>query len=129
MDGLTGGKSDRILCTSVYMVQKKVPIILAADGWIKREWPKIIAEYSPEDTYNADEMGLYFRAMPEHTYLFKNESAKGFKSSKERVAVLFCANMKCEKRDLLVIGKVKILDVLKVSEVCLFIIILMQMLG
>jgi hypothetical protein len=49
---------------------------LAADEWIKREWPKVIAEYSPEDTYNADETGLYFRAMPEHTYLFKNEGAK-----------------------------------------------------
>jgi hypothetical protein len=31
---------------------------LAADEWIKREWPKIIAEYSPKDTYNADETGL-----------------------------------------------------------------------
>jgi len=45
--------------------------------------------------------------MPEHTYLFKNESTKGFKSSKERVTVLCCANMKGEKRDLLVIGKSK----------------------
>jgi len=80
---------------------------LAADEWLKREWPKIIAEYSSEDTYNADETGLYFCAMPEHTYLFKNESAKGFKSSKERVTVLCCANMKGEKRDLLVIGKSK----------------------
>ena len=23
---------------------------LAADEWVKREWPKIIAEYSPKDT-------------------------------------------------------------------------------
>jgi len=85
------------------MVQKKVPIFLAADEWIKREWPKIIAEYSPEDPYNADETGLHFRAMSEHTYLFKSESAKGFKSSKERVTVLCCVNMKGEKRDLLAI--------------------------
>jgi hypothetical protein len=76
---------------------------LAADEWIKREWPKVIAEYSPEDTYNADETGPYFRATPEHTYLFKNESANGFNSSKERV--LCSANMKGEKRDLLVIRK------------------------
>jgi hypothetical protein len=34
--GLTGGKSERILCKSVCMVQKKVPIFLAADEWIKR---------------------------------------------------------------------------------------------
>jgi hypothetical protein len=25
-----------------------------------REWPKIIAEYSPEDIYNADETGNLF---------------------------------------------------------------------
>jgi hypothetical protein len=45
--------------------------------------------------------------MPEHTYLLKHGSAKGFKPSKERVTVLCCANMKSEKRDLLVIGKSK----------------------
>jgi hypothetical protein len=43
--------------------------------------------------------------MPEHTYLFENEGAKGFKSLKERVTVLFCANIKGDKRDLLVTGK------------------------
>jgi hypothetical protein len=32
---------------------------------------------------------------------------KGFKSSKERVTVLCCANMKGEKRDNLLIGKIK----------------------
>jgi hypothetical protein len=53
---------------------------LAADEWKNREWPKIIAEYAPQNTYNADETGLYFRAMPAHTHLFKHESAKGFKS-------------------------------------------------
>jgi hypothetical protein len=59
------------------MVQNKVPIFLAADEWIKKEWPNTIAEYSPEDIYHSDETGLFFRAMPEHTYLFKNESTKG----------------------------------------------------
>jgi hypothetical protein len=43
--------------------------------------------------------------MPERTYLFENESAKGFKSSKERVSILCFANNKGEKRDLLLIGK------------------------
>jgi hypothetical protein len=42
---------------------------LAADEWI-------IAEYSPKDTYNADKTELYFRAMPEHTYLFKMKVLK-----------------------------------------------------
>jgi hypothetical protein len=39
---LMGGKSKRILFTSVCMAQKKVPIFLTADEWIKREWPKIL---------------------------------------------------------------------------------------
>jgi hypothetical protein len=80
-------KSERILCTSVCVVRKKVPIFLAADEWIKTEWLNIIAEYSPEDTYNEEKTELYFLAMPGHTYLFKNEGAKGLKSSKERVVV------------------------------------------
>jgi hypothetical protein len=69
--------------------------------------PKIVAEYLPENIYNADETGNVFRAMPGRTYLFKNECAKRFKSSKERVAVVCCANMKGENRDFLVIGKKK----------------------
>jgi hypothetical protein len=48
MGGLTGGKSKRILCTSVCMVQKKSADFLAADEWIKREWPTVIAEYPPK---------------------------------------------------------------------------------
>jgi hypothetical protein len=88
----------REYCVQAYAwCRKKCRFFLAADEWIKREWPKITAEYSPEDTYNADETGLYFRAIPAHTYLFKNESAKGFKSLKEQVTVLCCANMKGEK--------------------------------
>jgi hypothetical protein len=87
--------------------EEKSADFLAANEWIKTEWTKIIAEYSPQDIYNADETGLYFRAMPEHTYLFKNETSKGFKVSKERVTVLCCVNMIGERRGLLVIGKSK----------------------
>lgn len=81
--------------------------ISSAEMWIKTEWPKIIAEYSPEDIYNADETGIYFRAMPEHAYSLKNENAKGFKCSKEQMTVLCCTNMKGQKRELVVIGKSK----------------------
>jgi hypothetical protein len=50
------------------MVQKKVLIFLEADEWIKREWPKIIAEYSPEDTYNTDETGLCLMLSASYCY-------------------------------------------------------------
>jgi hypothetical protein len=34
--------------------------------------------------------------VPEHTYLFKNEGAKGFKSSKERVTVVLTWKVRSE---------------------------------
>ena len=79
----------------------------AANVWIENEWPKIIEEYAPEDIYNADETGLYYRALPEHTFMFKGENAKGCKTSKERLTVLCCASMSGNKENLLVIGKSK----------------------
>jgi hypothetical protein len=32
---------------------------LAADEWIKRKWPKIIAEYSPEDTSQTKQDSIF----------------------------------------------------------------------
>ncbi|XP_067134723.1 tigger transposable element-derived protein 4-like [Centruroides vittatus] len=79
----------------------------ATQLWIKTEWPKIAAEYSPENVYNASEMILYFRAMPNSNSMFKQEGVKGFNSFEEHITVLCCANMSGEKQRLLVIGKTK----------------------
>lgn len=78
---------------------------VAANVWIRDEWPKIIADYSPSQIYNADETGLYYRALPEHTFVFKDKKVKGVKACKERVTVLCCVSMSGQKRPLLVIGK------------------------
>jgi hypothetical protein len=32
---------------------------LAADEWIKREWPKIIVEYSPKDTMQTKQDSIF----------------------------------------------------------------------
>ncbi|XP_049302022.1 tigger transposable element-derived protein 6-like [Bactrocera dorsalis] len=61
--------------------------------------------YKPEDIYNADESGLFFRALPDKTLAFKSEKCMGGKLSKERLTILFCANMARDKEPLLVIGK------------------------
>lgn len=87
--------------------KEKSTDLIAANNWLSNEWPRITAEYSPQDIYNADETGLYFRAMPEHTFLFKNNPSKGFEELKEHVTVLCCISMVGEKRDLVVIGKSK----------------------
>ncbi|XP_023314369.1 tigger transposable element-derived protein 6-like [Trichogramma pretiosum] len=79
----------------------------SANEWFIQEWPEISKNYSPSDIFNADETGLYYRALPEHTYALKSENTKGFKTSKERITLLCCASMAGEKKDLFVIGKFK----------------------
>lgn len=45
------------------------------------------------EIYNADETGLYWKALPKNTVTSKKEkNAPGFKPSKQRISVLFCAN-------------------------------------
>jgi len=79
----------------------------AAHSWIRDVWPNLIAEYSPDNVFNADETGLYFRALPEHTYACKNEKTKGVKVCKERITVFCCVSMAGKREPLLVIGKSK----------------------
>lgn len=67
--------------------------------------PSMLLGYKPEDVYNADESGLFFRALPNKTLSLKGEKCVGGKLSKDRLTILFCANMAGDKQDLLVIGK------------------------
>lgn len=62
-----------------------------------------------EQLYNCDETGLNFKLLPAHSLAFKNEqSAPGFKRSKERVTILACSNATGEhKLKLGLIGKSK----------------------
>lgn len=69
------------------------------------EIPSIINNYSRKNIYNADETGLFFRAVPNKTLHLKRERCIGGKFSKERLTVLFCVNMEGEKEIPLVIGK------------------------
>ncbi|CAM4596686.1 unnamed protein product [Lepidochelys kempii] len=49
--------------------------------------------YLPEQVFNADETGLFWKKMPNHTYTSKSErQAPGFKAAKDHVTVLFCGN-------------------------------------
>jgi DDE superfamily endonuclease/Tc5 transposase-like DNA-binding protein len=64
----------------------------------------ILSSYNPEDVYNADETGLYWRQGPVRTLHFKNISGK--KLAKERLTFLFCTNATgTDKRIPLAIGK------------------------
>jgi hypothetical protein len=60
--------------------------------------------YSPRDIYNADKTGLFWKALPDHTLAFKNESVSGGKLPKERAMCLVCTSTAGEKVPLLVRG-------------------------
>nr|XP_006811844.1 PREDICTED: tigger transposable element-derived protein 2-like [Saccoglossus kowalevskii] len=49
--------------------------------------------YTTEQTYNADESGLYWKLLPRKTLAADMEkSAPGYKVSKDRVMIMGCAN-------------------------------------
>jgi hypothetical protein len=63
----------------------------------------------PEQVYNVDESGVYWKCLPTKTLAFESEkSAKGHKVSKERFTAMCCANATGDhKLKMLVIGKAK----------------------
>lgn len=68
----------------------------------------ILTTYAPDDIFNCDETGLFFRMQPKRSYVGKGEDCHGGKSSKERITIMPCANMSgTEKMPLLVLGKFK----------------------
>ena len=73
--------------------------------WKTIKLRQILVTFSQCDIYSADETGLFWKALPDHTLAFKNERVSGGKLSKERVTCLVCASMAGEKVPLLVIGK------------------------
>jgi len=50
--------------------------------------PTILQDYKPCDVFNADETGLYWRAIPDGTLSFKQAEAAGSKVLKERLTLL-----------------------------------------
>lgn len=66
-------------------------------------------ELCNDQLYNADESGLFWKLLPEKTYVFSMEKrASGVKSEKQRITFLCCSNATgSHKLKLLVIGKAK----------------------
>ena len=76
----------------------------AVQDWAQR-LPELCRDYAPKDIFNADETGLYFRALPTRSMVVKGDPRKGTKSSKERITALLAASATGEKLKLFVIGK------------------------
>jgi hypothetical protein len=60
----------------------------AAEDW-KSKLKQVVSEYPPENQFNADEAGLFYKQMPRKSLVQKREKYKGGKLSKERLSVLF----------------------------------------
>jgi hypothetical protein len=73
----------------------------------KEKLLNILKHYAPKDVFNADETGLYYRALPTKTFAVKSDQCLGRKTAKLRITILFCANMEGEKEKPLIIGKSK----------------------
>ena len=76
------------------------------NDWQQEILKATIDEFLPDDVYNVDETGLFWRLLPNKTLAFKGEQCTTGKKSKDRITVLIGANMTgSEKLPLLVIGK------------------------
>jgi hypothetical protein len=65
--------------------------------WKAIKLRQILDTFSRRDIYNADERGLFWKALPDRTLAFKYERVSSGKLSKERVMCLVCASTTGEK--------------------------------
>lgn len=77
----------------------------SAENWTKTVLPQLLETYDENDIYNADEMALYYRALPKHTLTTEKEAPAGVKMAKERLTVLVVVNKNGSDKKLHVIGK------------------------
>lgn len=78
------------------------------ENWKKNILAELIRVYDPRDIFNADETGLFYKIMPDKSLHVKRSDCHGTKQSKDRITVMFCANMDgSEKFKMAVIGKFK----------------------
>ena len=62
------------------------------DLWRTVTLPKLLEKYSLIDVFNADELALFYRAIPTRSLTYTKENCKGGKMVKERVTFLLFAN-------------------------------------
>nr|XP_037280355.1 tigger transposable element-derived protein 6-like [Rhipicephalus microplus] len=88
--------------------EEKAADAASAAAWRDEKFREIIASYSEDDIFNADEMAFFYQMLPDKTMHFKGNSCKGGKQSKVRITVLLCCNSTGTKKlKPLVIGKYK----------------------
>ena len=98
-------KRNQLVGKSVCGESGSVDVDITRD-WVEVKLPKIIEDYEENDIFNADESGVFFKALPNKNIALKNEPCTGGKQSKERITILPFANMNgSEKETMIVTGK------------------------
>jgi hypothetical protein len=59
-----------------------------------------IVKYKPENVYNMDESGLFFKVLPNKSYVLKTEKrcvrgTRAMKETKARISIFVCTNATC----------------------------------
>ena len=67
-------------------------------SWIERI-PELVRGYKLEDIWNMDELGLFFKLLPDKGLIEKAKSKKGGKKAKVRLTVAFFVNADGQKVD------------------------------
>ncbi len=67
--------------------------IPAANDWRMNTLQGILQKYPPENIINADETGLFWKALPETTSAFRRIQCKGAKQPKDCITVLLASSM------------------------------------
>lgn len=84
---------------------------IAAAEEFCNEFNRFVTEENllPDQIFNVDETGLYWKCLPTTTLAAENEkNAPGYKASKDRITVMCCSNVSgTHKSKLVVIGKAK----------------------
>ncbi|GFU59244.1 tigger transposable element-derived protein 1 [Trichonephila clavipes] len=93
-----GGLTGFLKRNALYNIKITGESATADEGTVKifpEKLAKIIedGDYSADQVFNADETGLYWKRLPNRTYIAKDEkTASGHKESKDRVTLLLCSN-------------------------------------
>jgi hypothetical protein len=67
----------------------------------------VYSKYDNVDIFNCDETGLFYKLLPNKSYVNKKETGHGIKSDVRRISILFCCSSLGEKLNPLFIGHSK----------------------
>lgn len=77
--------------------------VIAVESW-KADVANICRGYAPENIYDFDESGLFYKSTPKKSYVLSSEMAQGDKNSKLRLTVGLLANFAGQKEPPIIIG-------------------------